>query len=148
MHSNIQCKIKELCKISFFFHKICNFLSMSKTATYVAENIWLMFAFSSVTGHNFNIENNMWKSDEIFLIVVTWLRERYDLCLSGSFLKDVQNCSLQMIIESKYATKCVAYSCKTSTIFGIRSPKLVIKQVFTFQSANMVGYYFWSINVQ
>ncbi len=32
--------------------------------------------------------------------------------------------------------------CKASTNFGIRNPKLVIQQVFTFQSANMVGYYF------
>ncbi len=47
-----------------------------------------------------------------------------------------------MIIESKYATKSVAYLCKASTNFGIRNPKLVIQQVFTFQSANMVGYYF------
>ncbi len=42
-----------------FFHKACNFpliFGCSKTPTDVSEDIRVMFAYSSVTGHNYILE--------------------------------------------------------------------------------------------
>ncbi len=49
-------------EVNKLFIKICNFLWLfgCKTPTDEAEKIRLMFAFSSVSGHNSNLEIRIW----------------------------------------------------------------------------------------